>query len=274
MEKEKQLAIFEQNIGVNTVPYIAVGGGKGGVGKTMVTYLLAKRLSKLGKVLVLDADMGLPDFYILSGVKPKRYLEEYFEGKATLDDIVTKIDHNLYLMSPKSGDDYLVSLDNKQAMELLTKLEEYIVNNYNYFLIDLGAGIHKINQLIFATVHYPVLVVTPDIMSIIDAYAFVKSVFQNFRKTYFYAIVNQTRSDLDYKKTINVLRKSVKSFHKNIEIEGLGHIPFDSRLSQGDIPEEINKHVDEILRNLLKDRFKIVEEKKGFWSKIASFFRR
>jgi len=273
MEKEKQLALFEKGIGLRKIPSIAVGGGKGGVGKTFLTYLLAKRLSERSKVLVLDADMGLPDFYILSGVKPRNYLEDYFEGRATLDEITTYVDKNFYLISPQSGSDYLIHLEPKKAVELLNKLDEYIVNNYDYFLIDLGAGINRINQLIFASVDYPILVLNPNIMSIIDAYGVIKTVFQNYRKTYYYAVVNRVKERNEYKKTVNVLDKSAKSFHKNIHVEGLGYIPYSPKAERGEIPKELYTRTDEILTNLLKGEYQPKKEG-GFWSKIASIFKR
>jgi len=274
MDKEKQLALFEQQVR-NTVPYIAVGGGKGGVGKTFVTYLLANRLSERGKVLVLDADMGLPDFYVMSGIKPQKYLEDYFAGNATLDEIVTPVTPSMHLISPRNGNDYLVGLEHKRAVELLNRLEEFIADNYDYFLIDLGAGIHKINQLIFASVHYPILVLNPDIMSIVDAYGFVKVVFQNYRKTYFYAVVNRAENKVEYQKTLNVLNKSVQSFHKNIHIEGLGFIPYHPKVVKGDIPKELYRYADTILENLLKERYPIEEEKKGgILSRILKMFKK
>jgi len=274
MSKEKQLILFEQQVKGET-PYIAIGGGKGGVGKTFVTYLLANRLSQKGKVLVLDADMGLPDFYIISGIKPKKYLEDYFEGKATLDETVTPVSSKLHLISPKSGSDYLVGLEGKKAVELLNKLEEFIADNYDYFLIDLGAGIHKINQLIFASVHYPILVLNPDIMSIVDAYGFVKAVFQNYRKTYFYAVVNRAKDKFEYQKAVNVLSKSAQSFHKNIHIEGLGFVPYHPKAGKGEIPSELYKFADQILENLLKERYVPEKPKKGgILSRIFGMFRR
>ena len=272
-EKEKQLAIFEQNVGKDAIPYIAIGGGKGGVGKTLITYLLAKRLAEKGKkVLVLDADMGLPDFYILGNIQPDYYLEDYVNGNATLDQVATEISENLYLISPKSGNDYLLQLDSKTAIDLLNKLEEFVVSNFDAFLIDLGAGIHKLNQLIFSSVHYPILVVVPNIMSIIDAYAMAKATYNNYRRNYYYTIVNMVKRKEDYKKTVNVLRKSLKTYHPNLELEGLGFIPYSEKLEQGEISQKIYSYVDQILWNLFKDIGFIKEEKRGFWQRLKAFF--
>ena len=255
------------------IPYIAVGGGKGGVGKTFVTYLLAKRLAQRGRVLVFDGDMGLPDFYILSGVKPNKFLEDYIDGRATLDEITTPIDTNLDLISPQGGTDYLLSLGTKSAIELMAKLDEFIVDNYDYFLIDLGAGISKITQLLFASVDYPILVLNPNMLSIIDAYGVVKSVFTNYRKTLFYAVVNRVKNKGEYTRTVNVLQKAVNSFHKNISVEGVGYIPYSPKVEKGEIPGDLYRFADGILKNLLKDGYK-VETEGGFWKKIFSFLKR
>jgi MinD-like ATPase involved in chromosome partitioning or flagellar assembly len=123
-------------------------------------------------------------------------------------------------------------------------------------------------------VHYPILVVVPNIMSIIDAYAMVKATFNNYRRPYYYAIVNMVKHKEDYKKTINVLRKSLKTYHNNLELEGLGYIPYSEKLEQGELPKRIYDYVDEILINLFKDIGFIKEEKKGFWKKLKSFFTR
>ena len=268
------MAIFEQKVGKDSIPYIAIGGGKGGVGKTLITYFLAKRLAeKNKKVLVLDADMGLPDFYILGKTQPKYFLEDYVNGKANLDEVVTEISENLYLISPKSGNDYLLNLDSKTAIDLLNKLEEFVVSGFDAFLIDLGAGINKLNQLIFSSVHYPILVVVPNIMSIIDAYAMVKATYNNYRRNYYYAIVNMVKTKEDYKKTINVLRKSLKTYHKNLELEDLGYIPYLEKVERGELPKKVFNYVDDILQNLFKDTNFIEFNKKTFWQRLKSFFR-
>ena len=209
----------------------------------------------------------------LDEMKKQRLTPIVVNAIGVLRSLKYKLEKNFDLISPRSGNDYLLHLDPKMAVELLNKLDEFIVDNYDYFLIDLGAGIHKINQLIFSSVDYPILVLNPNIMSIIDAYGVIKTVFSNYRRTYYYAVVNQIRDKRDYTKTVNVLEKSAKSFHKNIHVEGLGYIPYSPKVAMGEIPKDLFKYADTILENLLRDGYK-KETKGSFWGKLASFFRR
>lgn len=62
--------MVENNVHNQVKNVIAVMSGKGGVGKSTVTALLAKKLTKLGyKVGVLDADVTGPSIPRLFGIK-------------------------------------------------------------------------------------------------------------------------------------------------------------------------------------------------------------
>jgi Mrp family chromosome partitioning ATPase len=61
----------------------AVGGGKGGVGKSMVTTSLAVALAGRGqRVVVVDADLGGANVDTVFGIsRPPRTLSEFFAGE-------------------------------------------------------------------------------------------------------------------------------------------------------------------------------------------------
>ena len=71
---------------------LAVGGGKGGVGKTFIAANLATALARLGKrVVIVDADLEGPNLHTCLGMPPpKRTLSDFINRKVTdLNDIVT-----------------------------------------------------------------------------------------------------------------------------------------------------------------------------------------
>jgi MinD superfamily P-loop ATPase len=60
---------------------IAVTGGKGGVGKSTVAILLAGRISKKEKIILVDADVECPNDYLLTGQKltdPVQQVSAYY----------------------------------------------------------------------------------------------------------------------------------------------------------------------------------------------------
>ncbi|HEX9974331.1 MAG TPA: P-loop NTPase, partial [bacterium] len=82
---------------------IAVGSGKGGVGKTVLTASLGVGLAALGKeVILVDADFGGANLHICMGLLEPKYtfLDYYTMERETLQDItVDSPIENLKLIS-------------------------------------------------------------------------------------------------------------------------------------------------------------------------------
>src|SRR3978361_1503773 len=69
---------------------VAVGGGKGGVGKSLISTNLAVALARAGaKVVMLDADLGATNLHTMFGImRPQRTVEDFLSGRsATLDEV-------------------------------------------------------------------------------------------------------------------------------------------------------------------------------------------
>ena len=65
---------------------IAITGGKGGTGKSTVAVLLANKLLKEGKKVILcDCDVECPNDYLLVGKKLKKSAKEVFADFPVLD---------------------------------------------------------------------------------------------------------------------------------------------------------------------------------------------
>src|SRR5476649_865634 len=64
---------------------VAVAGGKGGVGKSIVSVNLAVAMTRLGAdVVLLDADLGAPNVHTLFGhLSPGRTLADYLEDRVS-----------------------------------------------------------------------------------------------------------------------------------------------------------------------------------------------
>jgi len=166
----------------NKAKIFAIGGGKGGVGKTVLAASFGVGLAMLGKrVVVVDADFGGPNLHRVMGIeKPdKTYLCFHQKESNSLDDIL--IPHplfdNLKIMSGAVG---VLGVANMYFGEK-TKLIRQIQNlDTDFVILDIGSG-SSYNVLdFFIAANQGIVVVNPDPLSILEGYNFVKQTF--FRK--------------------------------------------------------------------------------------------
>jgi flagellar biosynthesis protein FlhG len=158
----------------------AIGGGKGGTGKSFVTSTLGMNLAYRGKnITLIDADLGGANLHTFLKIKKPRYsLTDFFEKKIPLSDIIrpTEIPNLRFV----TGD--VRSLDStgvRYTQKL--KLYRHIKNiSGDYVLIDLGAGSGHNTIDTFLIADKMIVVTLPEITAIENLYMFIKKVL--FRK--------------------------------------------------------------------------------------------
>ena len=157
---------------------IAVGGGKGGIGKSMISANLGIALAKRGKrVVMVDADLGGANLHTTLGIDvPKRTLTDFIERRVTkIDEVVTPtgID-NLGLIS--GALDHLDAANPRyaQKMRFLRHVQQMDVD---YAILDLGAGTHTNVLDFFLVSDHGILVLVPEPTAVENAYRFIKAAF-------------------------------------------------------------------------------------------------
>ena len=159
----------------------AIGGGKGGVGKSVVTTNLAVAIARTGaRVAIVDADLGGANLHTMVGVpSPKRNLSDFISRRvASLAEIMTPtpID-NLWLIS---GAKALLETANPNYSQKGKILRHIVKLEVDHVFLDLGAGT-AFNVLdFFLVARKGVLVVVPEATSVENAYFFIKAAY--FRK--------------------------------------------------------------------------------------------
>lgn len=156
----------------------AIGGGKGGVGKSLVTSNLAICLSLLGmKVVIIDMDLGGANLHTCLGVPiPEKTLSDYFAKSHTkLDELLTPtLLPNLKLISGAQDELGIANLRQVHKSKLISHLREL---DADYILLDLGAGTTSNTLDFFLSADQGILVTLPEPTSIENTYRFIKSVF-------------------------------------------------------------------------------------------------
>ena len=163
---------------------LAFGGGKGGVGKSIVSANVAILLSQKNlTVVIIDADLGAANLHTCLGMSaPKKSLVDFLvDSVSSINECITPTPYsNLYLISGAQD-----SLDaaNPTYMQMLKLIEGIKKIDADYIIIDLGAGTsHQIIDM-FIQANKGILVAIPEPTSIENTYRFIKhAIYRKFRK--------------------------------------------------------------------------------------------
>lgn len=158
-------------------PHIwAIGGGKGGVGKSVVSILLALGLARNNqKTVLVDADLGAANLHTLMGIKtPARNLNDLITQKYDrIEDICVQTQvRNLRLVCGASEILYYANPQFSQKLRIVQSIAQLAAD---HVILDLGAGTSYNVLDFFLIADTPVIVMTPQPISIQNAYAFIRN---------------------------------------------------------------------------------------------------
>ena len=173
---EELRSLFKPNISENAEKkIIALGSGKGGVGKTVLSASLGIGLAALGKEVVLvDADFGGANLHTCMGILEPQYtfLDYYTLHRDTLEDILLETPlNNLKLISGACG---ILGLANPKYSQKLRLIKELKSLDANYVILDLGAG-SSLNIIdFFISVDEGIIITSPEPTAIQEGFDFIK----------------------------------------------------------------------------------------------------
>ncbi|MBQ3033711.1 MAG: P-loop NTPase [Deferribacterales bacterium] len=152
---------------------ISIASGKGGVGKSFCSSSLALSLCAAGyKTLLVDADLGGANLHNFVGLKvPGVGLYNYIRERSELSDVIVK--------SP-AGVDFIGGSGDVLGMAHITKFEKIKIltglknEDYEYVVLDLGAGTSFNMVDMFNVGDIKIVVMSGEPTSIENAYGFLK----------------------------------------------------------------------------------------------------
>jgi len=211
----------------------AIGSGKGGTGKTMVSVNLAQALSEAGeRVLLFDADLGLANTAVQLGLDGCGDLEAVLLSGDIAQDLVKSVGGGVRvrggfdLLAPPAGSGAFANIGAGVAERLVETLRAG--KRYDRVVLDLAAGVDDATMAFAASADESLLVLTPDPAALTDAYAFVKLVLRRGGPLPS-SIVNMAGSDAEATKVAESLARTCSAFLKRAP-ESMGRIPRDGRV--------------------------------------------
>ncbi|MBK7863250.1 MAG: P-loop NTPase [Archangiaceae bacterium] len=157
---------------------VAVGGGKGGIGKSLVSANLGIALAQRGSSVVLvDADLGGANLHSCLGVpQPQVSLSDFIDRRAeTLEEVA--VPTGIERLKLISGARDVLDAANPRHAEKQKLLRHIRSLDVDYVIVDLGAGTGFNTLDFFLLADTGIVVLLPEPTSIENAYRFIKAAF-------------------------------------------------------------------------------------------------
>jgi flagellar biosynthesis protein FlhG len=179
--------------------------------------------------MILDADLGLANVDVLLGLAPQFNIQHVLEGKKTLADILIQGPAGMTILPASTGVCEVAHISEAQRFHLLDALDE-LYHDFDYLLVDTGAGIS--NNVIYFNLAAQdiVIVVTPEPTSLTDAYALMKVLANQYAEKHFKVVMNAVADDVEAVESFRRLSMVTEQF-LNVSLDYLGCIPYDNAFS-------------------------------------------
>ena len=209
---------------------ITITSGKGGAGKTSISVNLALHLATLGyRTCLFDADLGLANVNVLLGLYPEYNLEDVILYHHNIEDIIIRDYKGIDIIPGSSGVERIANLEADQVEHLIESFSQ--LDGYDFLLFDTSAGISR-NVISFCLASSEViLVITPEVTSLTDAYALLKILCLNGFKGSARIVVNQCKSTLIARQAYTKFKETVKKY-LSTDVVPLGIIIQDPKVEE------------------------------------------
>lgn len=165
---------------------LAIGGGKGGVGKSILTANLGAGLAKKGKkVIVVDLDLGGSNLHTYFGIRKleKGLFDFLLNEDVHLNEVVSPTNiEGLQIIGVTEDYPDAANIKYKRKLRLVDSLKNL---DADYVLLDLGSGTDFNVTDFFSITGGGIIVSSTEITSILNTYSFIKSIFYREMAKYF-----------------------------------------------------------------------------------------
>ncbi|MBD3354141.1 MAG: AAA family ATPase [Candidatus Lokiarchaeota archaeon] len=244
--------------------------GKGGVGKTTMTYLIAQDIINRGfHPLLIDADPTMSHLMRLLGIKTENTIENIRQGViriATMGDksekinLAQNIDEVVSDCIIKSVDYSLMVIGQPQSAgcfcpsnTLLRNVIENISDEYEYVIIDCEAGMEQIHRSVVRSIDF-LLIISDSSLRSLETAVKIKKAAKKYTKFKDYGVIVNRLRQTHKKAILEMLKKkdlnligTIREVSEitNLELEGksLSDLPTSS-----DCISDLSQIVDKIIK--------------------------
>ncbi len=197
---------------------IAVGGAKGGIGKSLLVANLGVLLSQLGKkTVVVDLDLGSANLHLYMGIwsLPRRIDDFLGKTVSTINDIMIPTKYGPWLIGGGMSKLGAANIHFSCKLKLLRALKTI---EADYVILDLGGDTTYNNLDFYLAANQGVVLTTCEPASYMDAYGFIKLALQR-QLTRLFGAESTCRRERDRQ-----LEQLIRAFFMSGGSSGGGHL--------------------------------------------------
>lgn len=215
---------------------IAIGGAKGGIGKSVIAANLGVLLSTRGfKVALVDLDLGGANLHLCLGSKVllQKNINDFLKKRAdSLQEIMMRTEYGPYLIGGDSSELGAANIEFARKLKLLRAIERI---NADFVILDLGGDTSYNIIDFFLKADFGIVLTTRDSASYIGAYHFLKAaVYRRFNRLFGPESRFKSRKDPDLEQLIHDTimptsgegPKTINQLLDKVREEQPAHFPF------------------------------------------------
>ncbi len=216
---------------------IVISSGKGGVGKSTIALNMSLVLCTYNKkVILMDADMGLANIDIMLGIVPEYTIQHVVQGRKKLKDIIIEGPAGVKIIPGGSGINELANLNDNELNRLIQELGK-VDGEYDYMIIDTGAGISRNVVSFLLAADDVIIVTTTEPPSLTDAYGTVKTIIRQSYTGKIYLLVNKVGNSTEGLMVAEKFRIACNRF-LNTDLIPIGNVVNEPAVSEGIMRQE------------------------------------
>lgn len=233
---------------------------------------MSVELASRGRRLVyLDGDLGLANGHLLLGIEPLSDLRELVGRGKTVHYCLEEGPHGLGVMAGASGLAKLADLRPAELRRFTERMADYL-DGTEFLFMDSAAGISWQTLLLLHAANYVVLVTTPQLPALTDAYAVAKALFTRDPGRPLGVVVNRVRDRDEGERAFERLSEVTFRFlgerprllgvlHEGQEVQQSVNecIPFVVSRPEGRASEDVKGIADTLLAELSTDRSETID---------------
>lgn len=169
------ISTHSMKTGKKTKMIFSVGGGKGGVGKTIFSVAFGTLLAREGfSVALVDLDLGAANMHTCLGILKKTpTIADFIMRKVTsLEEVLIETSQkNMQLIS---GSEFVAGMANPAHWMKLKIMRHIKSLPADFIIVDLGAGVHFNTLDFFSMSDRGIVITAPEPGAVMNAYSFIK----------------------------------------------------------------------------------------------------